>query len=178
MFEPARLLGPTEQSIVVETRKRRRIANSVEPEPGSREQHRYRTILSRFGGNWVERRPATGCYNCAGHVWASRRTSLHDPEQWRSILADDGYRRLPNGQPPAPGDLALYVDEKDEILHVGEVLEMREGLTPEGAKKPWVLSKLDDQSGEVMHWDHDLLPLYRVQQFSPRIEYWTDRLSD
>jgi len=174
MFETAELLGPTEKSIIVQTRKGTNIKNTVEPEPGFRERRRYQAVFDKFGNNWGERKTATGVYNCAGHVWASRRASLHDPKQWRVILADDGYRLLPQGEDPFPADLVLYVNEEDnEILHVGQILELRKGLTTNSSRKPWVLSKLDDQSGEVMHWVEDVL--YGKQGFSFKIEYWTDR---
>ena len=71
MFEELRLLGSTEKSIVVQTRKGTPIDNLVEIEPGEAEGRRYRLLLEKYGRHWEERKPATGVYNCAGHVWAS-----------------------------------------------------------------------------------------------------------
>lgn len=174
MIEEITLLGPTRRSIVVETRQGTRISNSIEPEPGLQQRRRYEHWLKRFGTSWRERKPATGTYNCAGHVWASRRTSLHDPEEWVLILREDAYRSLSAGETPLPGDLAVYVDQSNgEILHIAEVLELREGLMPGGERKPWVLSKWNDQFGEVMHWAHDVP--YSMLGFSCEIQWKTDR---
>jgi len=127
-------------------------------------------LLDKFGRNWKQRKPATGGYNCAGHVWASRRTAILEPEAWRLILMDDGYRRLPDSEEPSPGDLVLYVDRRDNgFLHVGEILELRESI---GRRAPWVLSKWNSTSGEVMHYVHDVP--FRMQ-FDVRCEYWSDR---
>ena len=92
MFEELKLLGPTESSIVVQTRKGTPIENLVELEPGEPEGRRYQLLLQRFGQSWKERKPACGVYNCAGHVWASRRTSVLKSEAWQTILEEDGYR--------------------------------------------------------------------------------------
>ena len=170
MFDEIKLLGPTERRIVVQTRRRGDIANIVELEPDDAARRKYRLLLEKFGRYWEERKPATGGYNCAGHVWASRRTAIFALEAWRLILRDDGYRRLSDSEEPSPGDLVLYVDRRDNgFLHVGEILEVR---TWSGGKKPWVLSKWNSTSGEVMHWVDDV-PLHA--QFEVRREYWTER---
>src|SRR3990167_6609841 len=156
MFEETRLLGATERSIVVQTRTGKNVKNLVELEPGPRELRRYRAILDKFGTHCVERKPPTGAYNCAGHVWASRRTAILESDQWELILREDGYRRLSPGREPSPGDLALYRDsEHGDVLHVAEMLELRTGIGPGTPKKPWLLSKLDSTSGEVMHYESD-----------------------
>ena len=175
MFEEIRLLGPTEKGIVVQTRKGTAIKNVLEPEPGFQQRRLYQRLLEKYGQRWQPRKPATGGYNCAGHVWASRRSGLFDPQDWRIILDDDGYRRLPEHEDPFPGDLVLYVDSgNEEILHVGEIIEMRPGVTAQSRSIPWVLSKLDAKSGEVMHYVHDVPP-WQSQGFLYRIEYWTER---
>ena len=111
-------------------------------------------------------------YNCAGHVWASRRTSLTDHNQWWTIIEEDGFRRTDT---PAPDDVALYVDEEnDEIIHAARVLELREGITPQSKKVAWVVSKWGPISGEAMHFAHDVP--YAKEGYRYRIEYWTDRL--
>jgi hypothetical protein len=103
-------------------------------------------------------------------VWASRRTAICELEAWRFILMDDEYRRLSDSEEPSPGDLVLYVDRQDNgFLHVGQILELREWT---GRRVPWVLSKWNSTSGEVMHYVHDV-PI-RVQ-FDVRWEYWSDR---
>ena len=176
MFEELKLFGPTERSIVVQTRKGNSIDNLVEIEPGEMERRKYRLLSQLFGQNWIERKPATGVYNCAGHVWASRRTSILPGQAWRTILHEDGYRRLSEMEVPVAGDLVLYTDEKEEYLHVGMILEMHEGISPQSPKIPWVLSKWNSTSGEVMHFSHDVP--YPKQGITATIEYWTDRPLD
>lgn len=173
MFEELKLLGPTEKSIVVQTRKGTSIDNLIEIEPGKAERRKYQLLLELCGKDWIKRKPATGVYNCAGHVWASRRTSILKAEAWRTIFHEDGYRRLSDVEEPVAGDLVLYADEKKEYLHVGMILEMRNGISPELPNIPWVLSKWNSTSGEVMHSCYDTpYPRYDIHA---KIEYWTDR---
>ena len=174
MFEQLKLIGPTERSIVVQTRKGTDIKNLVEIEPGFPERQRYQLLLRTHGEHWVERKPASGVYNCAGHVWASRRTAILEVDQWELVLQEDNYRRLPDHEPPVPGDLVLYVDtESDEPLHVGEILGLRPGLGSGSRGIPWVLSKWNSTSGEVMH--HLNQVPYLALGFRVRTEFWTDR---
>ncbi len=122
----------------------------------------------------MERKPCCGVYNCAGHVWAGRRTSLFADAAREMILADDGYRRLGPKEGSLPGDLVIYRDPQVGFLHVGAILEMREGLGPASPKIAWVLSKWDSASGEFMHYAHHVPP-WDQQGFSVVVEVWTDR---
>ncbi|MBN1590373.1 MAG: hypothetical protein JW888_12735 [Pirellulales bacterium] len=170
MFEQARFLGPTESSIVVQTRAGTDIPNLVEVKPGYREIQLYGLLLKRFGANWIERKPASGVYNCAGHVWASRRTAILETKHWNTILRDDGYRKLAETEQPRVGDLVLYIDNvHGDYLHVGQVVELREGVSPTSPHVPWVLSKWNSTSGETLHSAYDA-PYEQMRQ-----EYWTDR---
>ena len=174
MFEELRLLGPTEKSIVVQTRSGTAIENLIELEPGETERRRYDLFLNRFGINWRQRKPATGVYNCAGHVWASRRTSILKTECWRVVLREDGYRLLSNSETPVAGDLALWTDESaGEYLHVGMIMEMQEGVSQGSPKIPSVLSKWNSTSGEVLHHAYDVP--YTKQGMRVTLEDWTDR---
>ena len=174
VFEEAKLVGPTERSIVVQTREGTNITNVIEPEPGVQQRQFYRLLLQRHGRHWEERKPATGGYNCAGHIWASRRTALLDPSEWRVILREDGYRQLLNREPKFPGDVVLYVERStDEILHVARILRLRRGVAPGARRIPWVLSKWDSKSGEVLHSAYDIP--YNDQGIPVRIEWWSDR---
>jgi hypothetical protein len=174
MFEEFKLLGTTERSIVVQTRKGTPIDNLVEIEPGELELRRYQLFLRKFGQNWKERKPAVGVYNCAGHVWASRRTSILADDVWQIILREDGYRSLSGTELPVAGDLVLYVDgDNGKYLHVGMILELVDGVTRESRKIPKVLSKLNSAFGEVVHNERDVP--YDKQGISAKIEYWTDR---
>lgn len=135
MFEELRLLGSTEKSIVVQTRKGTPIDNLVEIEPGEAEGRRYRLLLEKYGRHWEERKPATGVYNCAGHVWASRRTSILNEAAWDIILTEDGYRRLRDVEAPTAGDLVLYANKGIAgYLHVGMILKVQEGVSVRIAK--------------------------------------------
>lgn len=173
MFEELKLLGPTEQSIIVQTRKGTSITNLIEVEPDESTRRKYRLLLDRFGQNWQERKPAVGVYNCAGHVWASRRTSILENKCWLTIFEDDGYRRLPLDEVPMSGDLAVWSDNQGDFLHVGMIMEMRPGVSPTSPPCPWVLSKWNSTSGEVLHYVQDAP--FNKQDFPFTIEYWTDR---
>jgi hypothetical protein len=174
MFEELRLLGKTEKSIVVQTREGTSIENLVELAPAEAQRRSYSLFLRRFGANWRQRKPATGFYNCAGHVWASRRTAILKPESWQVILDEDGYRALNAAETPVAGDLVLYADaQSGEYIHVGMILEMQEGISPESPAIPWVLSKWNSTSGEVMHYVDDVP--YGKLDMPTRTQYWTDR---
>ena len=45
VFEEVRLLGPTERSIVVQTRRGRNIDNVIEPDPGFQQRRFYALLL-------------------------------------------------------------------------------------------------------------------------------------
>jgi hypothetical protein len=173
MFEEAQLLGSTERSIVVQTRRGREVKNLIELEPGEREQRKYERLFKQYGRYWVRRKPASGVYNCAGHVWASRRTAIFEESAWEMILQDDAYRKLPSGEQPMPGDLVIYRDSNVGFLHVGMILELRSGITQESSRIPWVLSKWDSTSGEVLHHVQDVP--FNQQHFTFLWEYWSDR---
>ena len=131
--------------------------------------------MARFGLDWVERKPPSGTYNCAGHVWACRRTAIYDDleNQVETIFKDDSYRLFKQGgEALSIGDLVVYWDRtsgKKLFLHVGVIAEIRM-LAGSVKQVPWVLSKWDDTSGEVLHncWRHPFEPPVDV-------EFWTDR---
>jgi hypothetical protein len=176
MFEKALLLGETERKILLATRDGNdTIDNYVEvhpPPPHSCQQ--YQELVRLFGGNWKERKPPTGYYNCAGHVWANRRTTILCPNLMRRFLDEDGYRRLTEQQLIWPGDVAVYVDldASDEILHVGRVYRLKEGFTPASRPMPWVISKWNSTSGESLHQAYDV-PYSKEYHFEVR--FYTDR---
>ena len=173
MFEDALLLGPTERSIVVQTRQGRGIKNSIAIEPGEPERRIYDALRKPFGDRWEERKPACGVYNCAGHVWAARRTAVYENSEWQSILSDDGYRKLDAGETSLVGDVVLCRDPQVGFLHVGMIVEMRE-VAPGSLKVPWVLSKWSDSSGEVLHHFRHTPP-WAQQGLTVELEFWTDR---
>lgn len=137
VFEEVKIFRPSEPSIIVQTRQGTNIENLIEPEPGYQQRQFYRALIKKYGRNWQERKPATGGYNCAGHIWASRRTALLEPAEWRVILDEDGYRQLSNAESKEPGDLVLYLEQDTgEILHVARVLRLRCGVAPNAEPIP------------------------------------------
>jgi hypothetical protein len=180
VFEELRLLGPREESIILHTRRRTEIPNVIEVHPPpAAEQARFERLCRGHAG-WQVRKPPTGIYNCFGHAWASRRTSVFDDlEKWvRQVREDDGYRVLdPGREPLLSGDLVLYwqsVNPHANFFHVG-VVEMREGVTPRSPRVPWVVSKWDSRSGEVFHHYLDVPKEWEQVFGNVAVEFWTDR---
>ncbi|MBI4580024.1 MAG: hypothetical protein HY718_10005 [Planctomycetes bacterium] len=168
MFEEDILLGNTEESIVVQTRRGRDVLNVVEPEPGERGRRKYQILRERHPG-WRPRKDACGVYNCYGMTFASRRTSILADEFVSAILDDDGYRRVEERDAQV-GDLAVYSDTRCGRLHVALIVQ-----------KEWVgetpvffgLSKWDSTSGEDIHRlsDH----VWQDGDWQIVLEYYTDR---
>ena len=113
--------------------------------------------------------PPNANYNCAGHVWANRRTCIFERGEWDKILAQDGYVKLVENVRPMAGDLAIYRLPDYGIVHVGEILR----FDGEGVQVPVVLSKWGDWTGEYEHKEHDIP--FRAALPGYMIEYWTER---
>src|SRR5690606_3266615 len=111
-----------------------------------RRQQREQTFQS-----WWDRvrGPVSG-YNCFGHVFASRRTSLVEPDV-DAILAEDGFGRVNDGE-EAVDDVVVYSDTCGPT-HVARVVrvEMHNIVQNSASPIPFVVSKLDDVSGEYVH---------------------------
>jgi hypothetical protein len=119
---------------------------------------------------WKLRKTACGVYNCAGLVWANRRTSIYEENEYLKILMDDGYRPTTEEQ-LQPGDIVIYLTLTTErnTIHVGIVLYLDHiGTTT----VPWILSKWHEQYGEDIHILKDVPEYYG----NYLIEFWTDRL--
>ena len=170
MFELQRLQGAPPPGIALQTRAGRDIQNSLGVTLTEVHSRRYNGFVKKHGHRWKQRKPPSGAYNCAGHVWASRRACIYEPTDWEKILVDDGYRET---RSPMPDDLVIYSDQDGEILHIARVLELREGLTDESSDYPWVVSKWADWGGESCHFVHDH-PL-NAPGFTVSTNYWTDR---
>jgi hypothetical protein len=172
MFEFVQLVGSTEQRIALQTHLGRDIPNEIGAAITEQHRHRFQSLVNQHAPGWTVRKTPTGGYNCAGHVWASRRTSIYELRlAWPMIAADDGYRRA---QHPQPDDLVFYVAADGELLHVGRIGELRQGLSPESQRLPWAVSKWSDWTGEVLHsvFDH---PYSQPTYDNVTIEFWTDR---
>lgn len=163
----------------MQTRTGRSVANYIAPPSDFQATRFYELLRVTYGKNWLPRKAACGGYNCAGLVWASRRTALPDPADWARILLDDGYRTLAHEEIPRIGDVALYVKpETREVIHVARVCGSKSledpGGRPLGGTRPipWGLSKWDAKSGEDCHAVRDVY-LNGGEEFE--VEYWTDR---
>ena len=176
MFESILLAGPQSRSIVLQTHLGTDIQNEIALHPVPEHAQAKFDRLHNQHPNWQLRKPATGIYNCFGHVWASRRTAVYDnfDEYVLKVRNDDGYRVIDwrGEESPCPGDVACYweqIDPYQNCFHVGRVVQ----LVAQAKLPPavFVLSKWDDTAGEVVHQATD----YPKSFGNSRLEYWTDR---
>ncbi|HUY90227.1 MAG TPA: hypothetical protein VMV10_15930 [Pirellulales bacterium] len=170
------LLGSPKRGIIVQTRRGTSLANFLAPPPDHQAKLTYASFRARFGMRWRMRTDASGVYNCAGLVWASRRTCLTEESEWRAILKEDEYRRITSEREVAVGDVVVYVRRgSNEIIHVAKVCEKisMAGAGLEGARPVLkALSKWDNRYGEDVHAIEDVF-LNGGEAFD--VEYWTDR---
>jgi len=173
MLEQFRLVGRHERSIRLQTHAGTDVPNIIESGFGREHLERYRQLRQRHGKHWQQRKPACGIYNCAGFVWASRRTSILDEAAWELILNEDGYRSLNQEESPTIGDLVSYRASSAGFLHVGMIVEVTV-FTDLSSPTTKVLSKWNSTSGEDVHAPEDVGHLRQFDQ-EIRIEFWTDR---
>jgi hypothetical protein len=175
MFELVSMAGTPERSIALETRLKRPIENAQSVGPDYQTWQTYRKHLNDHPG-WERRKDPSGVYNCAGLVWAARRTAIYD--DWEKILADDGYKQIVE-KDVRVGDLVLYMDRqsKPRLLHVGVVLRMYQAVVgvarASSVEVPYVLSKWANGFGEVVHHFNDIPQT--LTELKAKIEFWTDR---
>ena len=168
MFEGIGALSSRPISIRLDTRAGNSIENEQSLPTDENTKSKFGAILQKHS-SWQVRKACCGIYNCFGHVWASRRTSIYESDEVWKILADDQYRKIPSSD-VLQGDVALYLHEgTKEIWHAATVIEIKSihGTT---GKVPWVLSKWGDAMAEVFH------PLEDVHASFPyTVQIWTDR---
>ena len=176
MLELPHIAGSRGGSITLQTRLAFPIPNEQALEPDSQLVRMFQGLLAKHP-RWTVRKAPCGVYNCAGHVWASRRTAVYGEEWYKKILQDDGYRLLTDPEAsPSHGDLAIYqtADSAGKFLHVGMVTHLEEILVQSGAsvssKWPWVLSKWNS-AGEVLHHFADV----PFDNGTWEGRFWTDR---
>lgn len=160
MFQLLKLGGTPESGIALATRGGTPIPNCQAPNISSASIRKFRRLLQNHN-LWHERKPPCGLYNCFGHVWASRRTAIYEQTAVELIFREDRYRPLRSNESPECGDVVLYCcsGQHRSILHVGLVCELRRLISANmqvGLPIPWVLSKWDDSSGEVLHQFNDI----------------------
>jgi hypothetical protein len=115
---------------------------------------------SSFERRWKRVREPIAGYNCFGQVFANRRTAIYDDENVgliELILAEDGFRRIPDEEEFDCGDVVLYYDDLGAV-HAGRIVrfaKIERVISFDGAAPqrdiPVVLSKFDDVSGEYEH---------------------------
>ena len=175
MFDQQKLIGQNRRRLRLDTRIGQPIENEVASSSTKQSLAREQILATKFGANWKKRIGPCGIYNCAGLVWASRRTAIYDIAEWDKIYQDDKYRELNGSELPMPGDLAIYSQSEVGYIHVGQVLFLEPGLLPTGNPIPKILSKWDDVSGEYIHYPGDVPFQNQFTDF--QLKYWTDRTS-
>lgn len=171
MFQSLSFASSPRRSIRLDTRTGKEITNEQSLPPDQRTVSIFEGIVQQHP-QWTTRKVCCGTYNCFGHVWASRRTSILESGQVWKILQEDGYREIDLAK-VTRGDVALYLMENStDIWHAG-VIELRDivaGANDSIGTVPWVLSKLNADMGEVFH------PLNDVHApFEFDVQIWTDR---
>lgn len=161
------------QSITLVTRRGNAISNTQGGKVAHGRILAFRDMCQRC--RWEFRCDPEGIYNCAGHVWASRRTGISQTSDWRQILKDDGFRRLGKSSRLMPDDLALYRDVDDNTyLHVARVVRLEPGVSATSSLIPIVLSKWGHDLGECVHQAFD----HGMNEYNVDVEFWTDRFND
>jgi len=159
----------TPGAITLRTQNDREIVNQQEPSPSDGERKYWEDLCSNRG--WTCRKSACGVYNCTGHIFASRRTGIHDWSQIKKVLNDDGYRRVAVGNCRI-GDLAFYhKGEPSDWLHFALVVRLPKH---DGSVVPLLLSKMSAVSGEYLHYP-DNAALTELVGNDYEIIYLTDR---
>ncbi|MEQ1903876.1 MAG: hypothetical protein ABL888_06810 [Pirellulaceae bacterium] len=172
MFGLSELIGSPQNEIPLVTSKNNRIGNTQGAKVAIGRVLAFRDMCATRP-NWRIRRDSFGLYNCAGLVWATRRTGISQNEDWLKILADDGYRQVSE---PQLDDLVLYRNSDDRtFLHVARIVGFEKGISETSPKIPIVLSKWGHDLGECVHFDHD----HGIDNsYNVSIEYWTERPND
>jgi len=114
-------------------------------------------------------RSLTAMYNCAGMVFACRRTCVSKMQDVDTVLVDDGYHVVSNQRDVDVGDLVVY-RRGSAPKHVGIVYE-KAALLDVG-QEPFAFRVLSQwgEDGEFLHKLSDVPAL-----FGDRIEFWSDR---
>ena len=146
--------GPGDKrSIALETSKRTRIPNEQFPERTPESMQAARHLITNGHPGRIPR-SLSATYNCAGMVFANRRTSI-DPEYVPAILADDGYAPVELAD-VSRGDVVVYADDHGDIAHVGIVIANELIF---GTRQVLVLSQFG-RDGEYFHRHNDVPDCY------------------
>ncbi len=88
------------------------------------------------------------------------------PESFVTLLAEDGFRKLADGEEVQVGDIAIYLDDDGQVDHSALVVELVQGYGF-GRKTPWVLSKWG-AGPEVRH-------RYNYGPYSTNVEFYRQK---
>lgn len=167
MFDLVRFARSRPTGIGLATRAGNHIDNAQAPPPTDQVVAVFDRILQQHGA-WIRRKGCCGTYNCFGHVWASRRTCIFDSEDVWRILREDEYRRI-EPEHADRGDVAIYLHKDSTTIWHAGVIEPRQLYGAENPV-PWVLSKLNEATGEVLHPVGDVHAAFEYDT-----QIWTDR---
>ena len=149
-----------------------------------------------YKARWKQVRECVSGYNCFGHAFALRRTSIlemREEDHWLidRVLIEDGFSEVSEANAEL-GDVVVYYDG-DEPFHAGTITRGKTLHLPvaevAAAQTVWIVrSKLDSMSGEYEHaigayTDADDRPLpykvYRARGATPaRLRSWRERIAD
>lgn len=107
------------------TRKRNLIRNTQRL-PKAKEATRKAHEEVSHAHPFVRLRSLSSTYNCAGLVFANRRTFV-EMDDVSLILKDDGYKKI-SRQLLMAGDIVLYKDESGGLTHVAVVVANEPGI--------------------------------------------------
>lgn len=168
-----RMFGDTRQRLALATKAGNPIPNEIGASLTSNDFNKWNQTYAKysFSLNWRQRKLPDGSYNCAGHVWGSRRTCIHDQEAILQIFGEDKFKTITENQADI-GDIAVYWQAPSrDFLHAGRIVKIEKGGNI--VSTIHVLSKLNDWGGEIIHRLPDLP--YRQQGIPFLTEIWTDR---
>jgi hypothetical protein len=106
--------------IALQTRKGYNIRNHTYDDLSKCNQNLALAYKNAFP-NIIHRTKVTGYYNCFGLAFASRRCFIED--DINKILEDDNYIEIKEYDNVLPGDIIIYLDFNNDIIHCGVVIQ-------------------------------------------------------
>lgn len=100
------------RTINLDTAQGNPIPNEQDWSDGSDQMLQYFKQAVKFPKALARTKNISGVYNCHGLVFACRRTMISEAQYVRTIVTEDGYKRI-QGRDALPGDVVLYVSQGD-----------------------------------------------------------------
>ena len=154
----ALVLGMTAE-LQLQTRGENQVKNEINREPRRYgDELAVNDFIAKYH-NADHRGRSSRKYNCHGLSFASRRTSIEDPQEVLKILSEDDYKEIPL-EKVLPGDVAIYW--ADGVAdHSGIVIQLSQNPRMARILGKWGFCH------EVIHWTNDSpysgeLKYYRV----------------